>query len=118
MLRLCKDDLRVYPYKFKKCQLLSDAAKQQRLNRSKKLLRRHRNGMLSNLIFNDEKLFTVEAAYNHRNDTVLSKSLQDISPGLKKGRTQKPASVMIWAAVSLEGKSPLTFFPMGVKINK
>ena len=74
--------------------------------------------MLSNLIFSDDKLFTVEAVFNHRNDRVLSKSLQDIPPGLKKVRTQKPASVMIWAAVSLDGKIPFDFFSYGVKINK
>ena len=106
MLRLCKDDLKVYPYKLKKCQLLSYAAKQKRLDGSKKLLRRHGNGMLPNLIFSNEKLFTVEAAFNHKNDRVLSKSLQDIPSGLKKARrTQKPAPVMVWAAAPLEGKS-------------
>ena len=99
MLRLCKDDLKVYPYKLKKCQLLSDAAKQKRLDRSKKLLRRLRNGMLPNFIFRDEKIFTVEAVFNHRNDRVQSKSLQDIPRSLKKvRRTRKPAPVMVWAA--------------------
>ena len=117
MLRLCKDDLKVYQYKLKKCQLLSDAAKQKRLDGSKKRLRRHRNGMLPDLIFSDEKLFTVEAAFNHRNDRVLSKSLQDIPPGLKKvRRTQKQASVMVWAAASSEGKSSLIFVHKKVKM--
>ena len=110
MLRLCKDDLKVYPYKLKKYQLLSDAAKQKRPDGSKKLLRRNGNGMLPNHIFSNEKLFTVEAAFNHRNDIVLSKSLQDIPSGLKKvRRTQKPAPVMVWAAASSEGQSTLIF---------
>ena len=74
--------------------------------------------MLPNLIFSDEKLFTVEAAFNHRNDRVLSKSLQDIPPGLEKVRIQKPPSVIVWAAVSSEGKFPLIFVSEGVKINK
>ena len=65
--------------------------------------------MLPNLIFSNEKLFTVEAALSHRNNRVLSKSLQDIPPGLKKVRiTQTPASVMVW----------LVFVAKGVKINK
>ena len=73
--------------------------------------------MLPDLIFSDEKLFTVEAAFNHRNDRVLSKSLQDIPPGLKKvRRTQKPASVMVWEAASSEGKSSLIFVPKKVKM--
>ena len=75
--------------------------------------------MLPNLIFSNEKLFTVEAAFNHKNDRVLSKSLQDIPSGLKKVRkTQKSTPVMVWAAASSEGKSPLIFVPKGVKINK
>ena len=98
---------------------MSDAAKQKRLDRSKKLLRRHINCMLPNLIFSDDKLFTVEAAFNHGNDRVLSKSLQDIFPGLKMvRRTQKQASVMVWAAVSAEGEPPLIFVIEGIKINK
>ena len=75
--------------------------------------------MVSNLIFSNEKLFTFEAAFNHRNDRVTSKSLQNIPSDLKKvRRTQKPAPVMVWAAASSEGKSPLIFVPKGVKINK
>uniref|UniRef100_A0A914DG88 Tc1-like transposase DDE domain-containing protein n=1 Tax=Acrobeloides nanus TaxID=290746 RepID=A0A914DG88_9BILA len=32
--------------------------------------------------------------------------------------TQKPKSVMVWAAVCATGKSPLVFIPQGVKINQ
>ena len=39
-------------------------------------------------------------------------------PDFRVFRTQKPASVMVWAAVSQAGKSPLVFVPEGVKINK
>ena len=75
--------------------------------------------MHQNVIFSDEKLFTVEAAFSHQNDSVLSKSLQDNPPGLGKvERTQWPASVMVWSAVSSEGYFPLIFVLKGVKINK
>ena len=75
--------------------------------------------MLPYLIFSNEKLFTVKAAFSHINNRVLSKSLQDIPPCLKKVRiTQTSASVMIWAAVLSEGKSPLNFVAKGIKINK
>ena len=93
----------MYPYKLQKCQLLSEATKQKRLQRSKALLRRHKDGTLRNIIFSDEKLFTVEAI-----------------PGNAKKimKTQKAASLMVWAAVSLEGRSPLIFIASGVKINR
>lgn len=119
MQRLCRNDLGVYPYKLQKCQLLSEATKQKRLDRSKKLLKRHNDGTLDNIIFSDEKLFTVEAAFNHQNDRVLSKGVQEIPKGVRKiKKTQKPASLMVWAAVSSKGRSPLIFVPNGVKINK
>lgn len=119
MHRLCRKDLGMHPYKLQKCQLLSEATKMKRLERSKKLLKRCKDGTLHNIIFSDEKLFTVEAAFNHQNDRILSQSIEAIPIGAKKvRRTQKPASVMVWAAVSSEGKSPLIFVPSGVKINK
>ena len=33
-------------------------------------------------------------------------------------RTQKPASVMIWGAITFDGRTPLVFIDQGVKINK
>ena len=77
--------------------------------------------MLQNLIFSGENLFTVEAAFIHQHDRVLSKSLLDIplclSVKLRVKIIKKPASVMVLTAVCSEGKSPLIFFPEGVKIN-
>lgn len=33
-------------------------------------------------------------------------------------RTQKPASVMVWAGITHNGRTPLVFVPEGVKINQ
>ena len=119
MHRLCRNDLGMYPFKLKKCQLLSEATRKKRLDRSKILLKRSRDGTLSNIIFSNEKLFTVEAAFNHQNDRILAQSAEAIPTNARKiRRTQKPASLMVWAAVSSLGKSPLIFVPSGVKINK
>ena len=70
MLRLCRDDLNVC-HIGQRCHVLYDATKQKRLNRSKQLILEDKNGMIQDLIFNDEKSFTVEAAFNHLNDRVL-----------------------------------------------
>ena len=87
--------------------------------RSKLLLKRLKNGTLQNLIFTDEKLFTVQQAHNHQNERVLAKALDSIPANTRKVfRTQKPDSVMVWTAISEKGKSPLVFVPSGVKINK
>ena len=65
--------------------------------------------MLPNLIFSDEKLFTVEAAFNHRNDRVLLKSLQDIPPGLKKGKDPKASLRDGLGSCVFRGEIPFDF---------
>ena len=117
--RVCKLDLHVFPYKLQKRQLLSAPTIEKRLRRSKKLLNRMKRCTLPNIVFSDEKLFTVQQAHNRQNDRVLSKTINSIPVNTGKVlRSQKPASVMVWAAVSKRGKSPLVFIPQGVKINK
>ena len=79
--------------------------------RSKLLLKQFKNGTLQNVIFTDEKLFTVQQAHNHQNDRVLAKTFDSIPANTRKVfRTQKPASVIVWTAISEKGKSPLFFF--------
>ena len=68
MYRICHDDLKMLPYKLQKKQLILGATIEKRLARSKLLLKQLKNGMLQNLIFTDEKLFTVQQAHNHQND--------------------------------------------------
>ena len=107
MSRICRDDLKMSPYKLQKRQLISEATIEKRLARSKLLLKRFKNGMLQNLVFTDEKLFTVQQAHNHQNDWVLAKTLDSIPANTGQVfRTQKPASVMVWVAISEKGKSP------------
>ena len=62
----------------------------------------------------------MQQAHNHQNDRVSAKTLDSIPTNTKKVfKTQKPASVMVWTAISEKGKSLLVFFvPSGVKINK
>ena len=92
MHRMCKKDQGTYSYKLQKCQMLSEVTKQKRVQRAKGLLKRHRDSTLKNLIFSDEKIFTVKAAFNHQNDRVLSKILLAIPESIKKVcRSQKPA---------------------------
>ena len=68
MYKICHDDLKMLPYKLQKKQLILGATIEKRLARSKLLLKQLKNGMLQNLIFIDEKLFTVQQAHNHQND--------------------------------------------------
>ena len=70
------------------------------------------------LSFFDEKVFTVEQAFNRKTDLIVSKTVKDIPKSLKTvSRRQKPLSVMVWGAVSKTCKSPLIFVPEGFKMN-
>ena len=70
------------------------------------------------LFFSDEKIFTLEAKFNPQNDRVLAQHSEDVPEDmLTVYRRQKPASVMVWAAVSKTWKSPLIFVKQGAKVN-
>ena len=89
MCRICHHDLKMSPYKLQKRQLILVATIEKRLARSKPLLKRLKNGTLQNLIFTDDKLFTVQQAHNHQNDQVLTKTLDLIPANTRKfSRTQ------------------------------
>lgn len=113
--KIVKEDLRMNSYKIREKHLISDATKRKRLERSKKLLNRLKAGTLVAPIFCDEKIFNVEAVRNRQNDRFLSPGPSSCVPHVS--RCQHPASVMVWAAVSQEGKSPLVFVSRGAKIN-
>ena len=123
MLKLVHNDLKMTPFKIQKRQLLSEVTKQKRRERGRVLLKKLTAGMQENLetgevVWTDEKLFTVEPNFNQKNDMVLGHSLQDIPMHSRSHyRRQKPASVMVWAGVSETWKSPLIFIPEGCKIN-
>ena len=68
MRRLVTGDLRMRPYKMQKRQLLGAATKTKRLARASLLRRKVRDGMLRNIAFSDEELFTIQACLNQRND--------------------------------------------------
>ena len=119
MQRLLKDDLHVYPYKFTKRQLLSNATKK-RLDRAKVLIKRLVVGTQPQVLWTDEKLFTVQAIHNHQNDRIWIPN-KDMVPveRCSSFRRQKPSSMMVWAGVTSTGlKTPLIFIDEGVKINQ
>ena len=71
------------------------------------------------IVFSDERIFTLKAKFNPQNDRVLAQHLKDVSEEmLTVYRRQKSASVMVWAAVSKTQRSPLTFVKQGAKVNK
>eukprot|EP00800_Vazella_pourtalesii_P015855 TRINITY_DN4383_c0_g1_i5.p1 TRINITY_DN4383_c0_g1~~TRINITY_DN4383_c0_g1_i5.p1 ORF type:complete len:293 (-),score=7.56 TRINITY_DN4383_c0_g1_i5:556-1434(-) len=118
MQNLVKNDLHLKSFKRRTVHFLSDKIIQKRLVRSKGLLTRLATQQLDNILFSDEKLFTIEEATNEQNDRILAPTSSSIpEKHLYVKRTQKPQSVMVWAGISAKGRTPLIFVPVGVKIN-
>ena len=114
--RMIKNDLQLKPYKLQEAHLLTEAMMATRLQRCKALKRRFAAGRHRSILFSDEKIFTIEQFHNHQNDRIWSSK----APLKEKivGRSQKPKSIMVWAGVTYNGKTPLVFIDEGVKVNQ
>ena len=74
---------------------------------------------MENLVFSDEKLFTIEESSNRENDRIYAAFVEDIPEDIRNiQRFQHPSSLMVWAAVSKKGKFRLVFVDSGVKVNQ
>ncbi len=114
--RILKNHLALIPYKKKRVQLLKDATVKKRLERCRKFKRRF-SKHAAGIIFTDEKLFTIQQTHNNQNDRVWAQKGYN-GPELRITRTPGPSSVMVWAGITRDGKTPLIFIDKGVKINK
>jgi inhibitor of nuclear factor kappa-B kinase subunit alpha len=110
--------LDMFPYKIQSVHELTTKKKATRLTRAKALKVRHASGELDNLVFSDEKVFTIQQYVNKQNDRVWATSKSSINAdNFRATHTQGAASVMVWAAITATGRTPLVFVPVGVKIN-
>lgn len=116
--RILKNVLHVKAYKKQQFQELTDQQKKVRLERAKVLKGLHAANELPNIILSDVKIFIVQQHLNKQNDRVYltERSYENLSNRLVT-RKQAPASVMVWAAVSADFRSPMLFIDKGVKIN-
>ena len=116
--RVLNEDLKMKAFKKTTTPLLSATQKRNRVIRCKQLLRRHDIRNISHVLFSDEKIFTIEEAHNPQNVRIYAPDRQSIPRSKKQVfRTQHPASVMVWAGVSCQGKTNLIFIPQGTKVN-
>ena len=118
MRKLVTEDLGLKSFKRTKAHNLNDSIRAKGLERCKALLQRFAPGSEEQILFSDEKIFTVEEVTNSQNDRILSKRSRNIPEKIKYiDRVQKPLSVMVWGGVSAESRTNLIFVPQGVKIN-
>ena len=116
---LVHKDLNVRSYKLQKRHFLSITAKENRPKKAKVILDRVKFHDHPPIIFSDEKNFTVEASVNRQNDYILSGDLSAVPIDHRIiFKSQKPQSVMVFAAVTTDGhKSPIIFVEANTKIN-
>uniref|UniRef100_A0A915D155 Vacuolar protein sorting-associated protein 54 n=1 Tax=Ditylenchus dipsaci TaxID=166011 RepID=A0A915D155_9BILA len=80
--RILVEDLGLKPYKMLSRQELGLAHIIKRLQRCRGMRRRFANGRHRNVVFTDEKIFTIEQAHNKQNDRVWMKELPAIEERL------------------------------------
>ena len=118
--RIVKEGLGLKAYKFQRGHLISAASnKKKRLDRGKRMLAKIERAGRKSIIWADEKLFTVQAVSNVQNDRVYAGSQSDPPERSRvQFRRQKPAGVMVWAALGSDGSmSPMLFVEDGVKVD-
>ncbi|XP_026482180.1 uncharacterized protein LOC113389345 [Ctenocephalides felis] len=116
--RILKNDLKVKLYKIQKAHDLTPKQQQVRLQRAKEFLRRAESGKFPNIVFSDEKIFTIEQFVISQNDRVYwtERSNKHLSHRLAI-RRQHPPQKMVWAAEIADGRSTIVFIEPGVKVN-
>lgn len=105
-------------YRLFKGQYLTEAAKQKRVDKCQEMLKFLKVRRISDILWSDEKIFTLERAHNSQNYRQL------LSPSQKNTRKRRiatkslfPKGVMVWGGISADGKTPLIFIDKNVKIN-
>lgn len=107
-----REDLRYHSYALKVRQLLTEPMKAKRLAKCSLLLSSLKHEASGRLrFFSDEKIFTVDASFNRRNDRWLAQDPADVPIVMT---TNHPASVHVLLVVSSEGDvMPPHFLPRG-----
>ncbi|KAF2886048.1 hypothetical protein ILUMI_20127, partial [Ignelater luminosus] len=115
--RILQNELQVKAYKKQKAHDLTPNQKKVRFERAKELLRLAASGEFPNIVFSDEKNFPIEQFVNTQNDRVYltERTYENLKHRLVT-RSNYPSQIMVWAAVTATGRSPLVFIEPGVKV--
>ncbi|CAP28364.1 Protein CBG08665 [Caenorhabditis briggsae] len=101
---ILKKDLGLNSYRLLRGQYLTEQSKKNRLEKAKKLLDALKVRRLSEVIWTDEKIFTVEPLPNRQNARQLLSKDEAKSPKRRLAYKRLfPKSVMVWAGLTSEG---------------
>jgi transposase len=117
--RILKEDLCLKPYKRRKAEALDAVHKQKRVKCCKALLKRFKDGAVDNVLFSDEKWFVLEEKSNRQNDLVWAPSFEAAAEAVGPVEyTQYPSKIMVWAGISVRGRTRLVFFEPKKTVNQ
>uniref|UniRef100_A0A8R1EJR5 HTH luxR-type domain-containing protein n=1 Tax=Caenorhabditis japonica TaxID=281687 RepID=A0A8R1EJR5_CAEJA len=95
---IVKNDLKLKSYKLRRGQYLSDKSKAMRLEKCRKLLQHFQVRRVSDVIWTDEKIFTIEPLPNRQNQRQLLSKDDSMSPKRRLAHNRLfPKSVMHFA---------------------
>ena len=104
MSRLIRDDLNMTAYRRSKGHLLTPALKEIRQTRTERLLQWHAENGHENILFTDEKIFTIEAQYNRQNDKIYAQTSCEAKEKVpREQRGHHPSYVMVLSGCPIRG---------------
>src|SRR5277367_3805735 len=112
-----KEDLGVKAFRRGTCHMLTIPQKKMRVKKCRALLKRYAGESYRQILFTDEKIFTVEEKFNGQKDRIYAKRKSDIPIAVRKSKkAHHPGSVMVWVGVTWMGKAEVCFVPQGVNV--
>ena len=116
--RVISNDIGVKSFRRTRTEALNQLTIKKRVQRCRKLSASLKNVDLDNIVFSDEKLWSIEEKHNTQNSRVYAISRDNIPEQYKRvEKSLHPKTVMVWAGISGRGKIPIVFLPEGAKIN-
>ena len=115
---IVKKELGLCSYRLRQGQFLTDDAKFNRIQKAKRLLCFFKTARIEDVLWSDEKIFTIEVAHNSQNHRQLMSPAQKNTLKRKiRTRGLFPKGLMVWGGVTADSKTQLVFIDKSVKIN-
>ena len=95
MSRLIRDDLHMRAYWRLKGHLLTHTLKEIRHTRAQRLLQWHTENGHENILFADQKIFTIKEQYNHQNNKIYAQTSREAKEKVPRCR-EAITHPMLW----------------------
>jgi len=104
MSRIIRDDLQMRAYRRSMGHLLTPALKEIRQTRTERLLQWQAENGREDILFTDEKIFTIEEQYNRQDDKIYAQTSHEVNEKVLSVQGGRHSSyVMVWGGVPTRG---------------